>query len=52
MPEKTNMSDEQVMELYVQLLTADMLFRELEQVALLKKDLGDAHIDERPRIRE
>ena len=39
MPRKTDVSDEQIIKLYSELASIDMLFRELEQVAILKKEV-------------
>ena len=39
MPSKTDVSDEQVIKLYSELASIDMLFRELEQVAILQKEV-------------
>ncbi|MHB8603415.1 MAG: hypothetical protein ACYC6W_12460 [Nitrosotalea sp.] len=39
MPRKTDLSDEQVIKLYSELVSIDMLFRELEQVAILQKEV-------------
>lgn len=41
MPEKTNLTEEQIVKLYAELVAVDILFKELEQIAVLKKDLDD-----------
>ena len=37
--EKADLAEEQVVKLYTELVAVDMLFKELEQIAVLKKDL-------------
>lgn len=41
MPEKTSLSEEQVVKLYSKLVASDMLFRECEQILLFKKERDD-----------
>lgn len=38
MPDKASMDNNQVLELYSSLVTADMMFREFVQIAILKKE--------------
>lgn len=41
MPDKASMDYKQVLEMYTSLVSADMMFRELVQVALLKKETSE-----------
>ena len=41
MPKKTDLTDEQVTRLYSELVSVDSIFRELEQVLILKKETDD-----------
>ena len=41
MPDKASMDYNQVREMYSSLITADMMFRELVQVAILKKETSE-----------
>lgn len=49
MPRKTDLTDEQVLKLYSELAEVDETFRELEQIAILKRDIVERLV-EKPNI--